>query len=163
MFFHDFSAARSLLHWCFPSRERRWPGTGWLYALWRNAPFVVVRKLPRRRTVTFSRERVLSEVESCERSWTIAFHARFLLARRAGRFPPRVSSWIASTTSVLAQLCRCSANQNWFSFYFNECLFRDLYLIFVELQSKYSILMSLAISSTLDSANWLSVGEETSH
>ncbi|TGZ52889.1 hypothetical protein DBV15_11559 [Temnothorax longispinosus] len=92
---------RSLLHWCFLSRERRWPGTGWLYirALWRNAPFVVVRKLPRRRTVTFSRERVLSEVESCERSWTIAFHARFLLARRVGCFPSRVSLWIASINS----------------------------------------------------------------
>lgn len=112
MFFHDFSAARSLLHWCFPSRERRWPGTGWLYirALWRNAPFVVVRKLPRRRTVTFSRERVLSEVESCERSWTIAFHARFLLARRVGRFPPCVSSWIASTNFTRAQLRRRIVN-----------------------------------------------------
>jgi len=95
-----FSIAREAVAW----------QDGYTRALWRNAPFVVVRKLPWRRTVTFSRERVLSEVELCERSWTIAFHARFLLARRVGCFPPCISSWIASTNFVPAQLYRRSVN-----------------------------------------------------
>lgn len=65
--------------------------------------------------------------------------ARFLLARRVGRFPPRVSSWIASTDSPLAQLYWCSANSNWISFCFNERLLfrRFVPSIVIELWSEY--------------------------
>ena len=116
MFFHDFSTARSLLHWCFPSRERRWP---------RHRMAVHTRVVAKRVVCGRSQIATTANCNFLARAHVIRSgvvraqlddrlsRAFLTLARRVGCFPPCVSLWIASANFAnfaLTQVYLCTVN-----------------------------------------------------